>query len=56
MRAIYIILLLGALVVGQGCSPAGGEKRGHEFMPDMVHSTAYEANIYNYYYLQYLGY
>lgn len=32
------------------CSPAGGSKRGHEFMPDMVHSTAYEANLYNYYY------
>lgn len=31
------------------CSPAGGDKRGHEFMPDMVHSTAYEANLYNYY-------
>ncbi len=49
MRAIYIILF-GALVISQGCSPAGGENRGHEFMPDMVHSTAYEANLYNYYY------
>jgi len=38
------------LIIAQGCSPAGGEDRGHEFMPDMVHSTAYEANIYNYYY------
>jgi mono/diheme cytochrome c family protein len=32
------------------CTPAGGEKRGHEFMPDMVHPTGYEANIYEYYY------
>ena len=49
MRAIYIFIL-SLIVVSQGCSPAGGENRGHEFMPDMVHSTAYEANLYNYYY------
>jgi hypothetical protein len=34
----------------EACSPAGGNKTGHEFMPDMVHSTAVEANIYNYYF------
>ena len=39
-----------ALLAIQACSPAGGEERGHEFMPDMVHSTAYESNLYNYYY------
>lgn len=33
-----------------GCSPSGGESPGHEFMPDMFHSTAYEANLYDYYY------
>ena len=49
MRVIYLFLL-SLIVVAQGCSPAGGEDRGHEFMPDMVHSTAYEANLYNYYY------
>ena len=32
------------------CSPAGGESPGHEFMPDMFHSTAYEANVFDYYY------
>lgn len=42
--------LIAAMLYLSACSPAGGEKRGHEFMPDMVHSTAYEANIYNYYY------
>ncbi len=47
----YIIVVAVALVLFlEACSPAGGENRGHEFMPDMVHSTAYEANIYNYYY------
>ena len=32
-----------------GCSPAGGEHPGTEFMPDMAHSIAYEANVVNYY-------
>lgn len=32
------------------CSPAGGNKTGHEFMPDMVHPVGYEANYYDYYY------
>jgi mono/diheme cytochrome c family protein len=45
-----ITIIAIAFVLAQGCSPAGGNKRGHEFMPDMVHSTAYEANIYDYYY------
>ena len=31
------------------CSPAGGNRTGHEFMPDMVHTTGYEANLYDYY-------
>ena len=44
------IVVLAVLLYASACSPAGGNKRGHEFMPDMVHSTAYEANLYNYYY------
>jgi mono/diheme cytochrome c family protein len=28
----------------QACSPAGGDNPGHEYMPDMAHSVAYEAN------------
>lgn len=32
------------------CSPAKGDRRGHEFMPDMTHTTGYEANLYDYYY------
>ncbi len=31
------------------CSPAKGDRTGHEFMPDMVHTTGYEANLYDYY-------
>lgn len=32
------------------CSPAGVNKTGHEYMPDMYHSTGYEANQYSAYY------
>lgn len=32
------------------CSPAKGDRRGHEYMPDMTHTTGYEANLYDYYY------
>ena len=27
------------------CSPAGKNKTGHEYFPDMVHSVTYEANV-----------
>ena len=45
-------LLLAALavVILGACSPAEGNDPGHEYMPDMFHSTAYEANLYDYYY------
>ena len=49
-QTIFCIAIFSILMVNEGCSPAGGEKTGHEFMPDMVHSTAYEANISEYYY------
>ncbi len=49
LRILYAGILT-VLVAAQGCSPAGGEERGHEFMPDMSHSTAYEANLYDYYF------
>jgi mono/diheme cytochrome c family protein len=32
------------------CSPAGINKTGHEYMPDMYHSVAYEAASYSAYY------
>lgn len=32
-----------------GCKPAGGNHPGSEYMPDMFHSIAYEANVYEYY-------
>jgi mono/diheme cytochrome c family protein len=45
----YFILLLFVAVI-YGCSGPGGENPGTEFMPDMGHSVAYEANLYDYYY------
>ncbi len=48
LMILFCCVLFTLIVVG--CSPAGGEDPGHEFMPDMFHSTAYEANINDYYY------
>lgn len=40
-------MLLAGMTAGlASCSRAGGNETGHEFMPDMAHSVAYEANVY----------
>ncbi|MCB0668163.1 MAG: c-type cytochrome [Saprospiraceae bacterium] len=48
------IQIFGAAVLSSvlvsSCSSAGGDDPGTEYMPDMFHSIAYEANIYDYYY------
>ncbi|MCB9081146.1 MAG: cytochrome c [Lewinellaceae bacterium] len=41
-----IFFILVAVVVLHSCSPAGGNSAGHEYMPDMAHQVAYEANTY----------
>lgn len=46
---IYLIVVAATLLL-HACSPADGEFTGHEYMPDMAHSLAYEANVYSYYY------
>ncbi len=45
------IYILAAVVIFYSCSPADGNFAGSEYMPDMGHSIAYEANVYTYYYL-----
>lgn len=45
MKTIYYIVLGFFVVCISACSPAGGDHTGHEFMPDMAHSVAYEANV-----------
>jgi len=52
---IQIILAVAVMLVLHSCSPADGNHTGHEFMPDMGHSIAYEANYYNYYSLNTWG-
>lgn len=46
---ILICCLLSSLYLLESCNMAGGNYPGREFMPDMAHSIAYEANYYNYY-------
>lgn len=44
---LYLVLI--AMVCFQ-CRPAGNNRTGSEYMPDMSHSIAYEANVNSYYY------
>ncbi|MCB0607278.1 MAG: c-type cytochrome [Lewinellaceae bacterium] len=46
----HLIIAFAAAMILNACSPAGGTFTGSEYMPDMAHSVAYEANTYNYYY------
>ena len=50
MRYTTAFSILICVILFTACSPAEGNRRGHEFMPDMVHPTGYEANLYDYYY------
>lgn len=45
----YFIFTLAAVLILNACSPADGNDPGSEYMPDMAHSVAYEANVYSYY-------
>ena len=48
---IYTFLVVAVIAFGlQSCQQAGVNNPGSEYMPDMGHSIAYEANYYNYYY------
>jgi mono/diheme cytochrome c family protein len=47
MRYTFFVLLAAAAVIAaSSCQQPGGNKTGSEYMPDMAHSTAYEANVY----------
>ena len=50
-----LLLAVLVIVVLYSCSPASGNHTGQEYMPDMGHSIAYEANYYNYYSLNTWG-
>lgn len=54
-RLIYFTLMAGFLIVFVSCVPADGDHPGVEYVPDMKHSIAFEANYYNYYWLNTWG-
>lgn len=46
MKKIFFAIASCSLFIAfDACSPAGGSSPGHEYMPDMGHSVAYEANL-----------
>lgn len=45
-----LIFCFGMLLFLTSCQQPGKNSAGSEYMPDMAHSVAYEANHYNYYY------
>ncbi len=50
IKSLMLCLTLATLLLLVACSPSDGDHPGHEYMPDMGHSIAYEANLYDYYY------
>ena len=51
LKKYSLVLAIAVVVFMQSCQQAGGDTTGSEYMPDMAHSIAYEANYYNYYYI-----
>lgn len=51
IKKIYLVVLIAfTLIAFNACQQPGGNKTGSEYMPDMAHSIAFEANTYAYYY------
>lgn len=50
MRYTIQLSIFACLLFAVACSPAKGDRTGHEYMPDMTHTVGYEANLYDYYY------
>ncbi|MEZ4909916.1 MAG: c-type cytochrome [Saprospiraceae bacterium] len=49
IEKLYILTFFAITLGLSACQSASGEKTGSEYMPDMAHSIAYEANVYSYY-------
>lgn len=45
-----VLLSFGSIFIMESCGPASGNATGHEYMMDMGHSIAYEANSVDYFY------
>lgn len=50
MRNLLLACCFAIIVISSSCSKASGDNPGTEYMPDMYHSIAYEANLEDYYY------
>jgi mono/diheme cytochrome c family protein len=55
MKYSITYTVLACIFILSACSRAGGNRRGHEYMPDMVHPIGYEANLYDYYWFNRWG-
>ncbi|MEM9918948.1 MAG: c-type cytochrome [Bacteroidota bacterium] len=53
-KYLFLTLVLSAFLFN-ACQQPKGNSPGSEYMPDMAHSIAYEANYYNYYYFNTWG-
>jgi len=49
INLLFGALMAWVLISSTGCGRADGDFQGREYMPDMAHSIAYEANHYLYY-------
>ena len=49
-RLKYITAVVITICFFTACQQPGVNSTGSEYMPDMAHSVAYEANYYAYYY------
>lgn len=49
-RLFLLLGIIGLFVLSKvSCNKSNGDNTGYEYMPDMAHSIAYEANVDNYY-------
>lgn len=46
----YVLTIFASMLAFASCKAPGGNSPGSEYMPDMGHSVAFEANHYQYYY------
>ena len=49
-NTIFVLFAVSMITIALSCQQPGGNTTGSEYMPDMAHSTAYEANVYGPYY------
>ena len=50
MRNFIFVFCFAVILFLASCSKSSGDYTGTEYMPDMYHSIAYEANLHDYYY------